>query len=96
MIISVLDKDHHVEKNMFQSTFLLFAEEALREERFFFLDGRGEEGSEMEAGGREAEMAEESGETERLLVGLLLGEPRGEEYGDRAWSMRPLRSWMAC
>lgn len=60
-------------------TFLLFAEEALREERFFFLEVRGEDGREMEEGGGEVEMAGESGETERLLVGLLLGEPRGEE-----------------
>lgn len=64
---------------MSQCTFLLFAEEALREERFFFLEERGEDGNEMDEGGGGVEMAEESGETERLLVGLLLGEPRGEE-----------------
>lgn len=44
----------------------------------------------------EVEIDGESGEAERLLVGLLLGEPRGDEYGDRACSTRPLRSWMAC
>lgn len=53
--------------------------EALREERFPFLDEEGEEGGEREEGDGEAEAGEESGETERLLVGLLLGEPRGEE-----------------
>lgn len=66
-------------KPLSQGTFLLFAEEALREERFFFLEDRGEDGREMEEGGVKVEIAEESGETERLLVGLLLGEPRGEE-----------------
>lgn len=81
---------------MSQCPCLLLAEEALREERFFFLEERGEDGREMEEGGGEVDTAEESGETERLLVGLLLGEPRGEEYGDSACSMRPLRSWMAC
>lgn len=41
----------------------------------------GEEGGEREEGDGEAEAdaGEESGETERRLVGLLLGEPRGEE-----------------
>lgn len=58
---------------------LLYVEEALREERVFFLDERGEEGREREEGDGEVETGEESGETERLLVGLLLGEPRGEE-----------------
>lgn len=66
-------------KPLSQRTFLLFAEEGLREERFFFLEVRGEDGREMEEGGGGVEMAEESGDTERLLVGLLLGEPRGEE-----------------
>lgn len=67
-------------KPLSHCTLLLFAEEALREERFFFfLEERGEEGREMEEGGGEGDMAEESGETERLLVGLLLGEPRGDE-----------------
>lgn len=47
----------------------------LREERVPFL---GEEGEDGEEGG-EAEADEESGESERCLVGLLLGEPRGEE-----------------
>lgn len=51
----------------------------MREERFFFLEELGEDGNEMDEGGGGVEMAEESGETERLLVGLLLGEPRGEE-----------------
>lgn len=59
-------------------------EEALREERVPFLGeegGAGEEGGEREErdGEGELEAGEESGETERLLVGLLLGEPRGEE-----------------
>lgn len=58
---------------------LLYVAEALREERVFFLDERGEEGGEREEGDGEVETGEESGETERLLVGLLLGEPRGEE-----------------
>lgn len=52
-------------------------EEALKEERVPFLGEEGEEGGEREEG--ETEVGEESGETERLLVGLLLGEPRGEE-----------------
>lgn len=56
----------------------------------------GEEGGEREEGDVEVETDGESGEGERLLVGLLLGEPRGDEYGDRACSIRPLRSWMAC
>lgn len=38
-----------------------------------FLDEGGEEGGDREEG--EVETGEESGETERLLVGLLLGEP---------------------
>lgn len=53
--------------------------EALSEERFPFLGEVGVEGGEREDGEGEAEVGEESGETERLLVGLLLGEPRGEE-----------------
>lgn len=60
-------------------TCLLYVEAALREECVPFLGEGGEdgeEGGEREEG--EAE-AEESGETERVLVGLLLGEPRGEE-----------------
>lgn len=52
-------------------------EAALREERVAFLDEEGDEGGEREE--EEAKAEEESGETERLLVGLLLGEPRGEE-----------------
>ncbi|KAA8586987.1 hypothetical protein FQN60_000823 [Etheostoma spectabile] len=51
------------------------AQAALREERVAFLDEEGEEGGEREE--EEAKAEEESGETERLLVGLLLGEPRG-------------------
>lgn len=67
-------------------------EMAFRDERFPFLvvageDGEerdeGEEGEEGEEGGEDDE-GKESGERERLLVGLLLGEPRGDEYGDRA------------
>lgn len=71
-------------------------EVALKEERKDFLDEGGEEGGEREEGDVEVETGEESGEAERPLVGLLLGEPRGDEYGDRACSIRPLRSWMAC
>lgn len=56
-----------------------------------------EEEADGEDGGLREEEAErdgeeESGEMERLLVGLLLGEPRGEEYGERACSIRPLLS----
>lgn len=53
----------------------------MREERVVFLGEEGEEGGERVEGDEEgeAEAGEESGETERLLVGLLLGEPRGEE-----------------
>lgn len=68
----------------------------MREERFRVLVVVGDEGGESDEEDGEVEMGEESGETERLLVGLLLGEPRGEEYGDRAWSIRPLRSWITC
>lgn len=77
---------------------LLYLEDAFRDERLPFFLEEGEEGGEREEGdkGGEAEVGEESGDTERCLVGLLLGEPRGEEYGDSAWSIRPLRSWMAC
>jgi len=50
---------------------------------FSFLDEEGEEGEDGEEGGEgeggEAEVGEESGDTERRLVGLLLGEPRGDE-----------------
>lgn len=54
-------------------------EAALREEREPLLGDEGEDGEEGgERDGGEAE-AEESGETERALVGLLLGEARGEE-----------------
>lgn len=56
-------------------------EAALREERVPFLGDEGEdgeEGGEREVGEAEAE-TDESGETERALVGLLLGEARGEE-----------------
>lgn len=58
---------------------LLFVEATLGEERerlpFLVEDGKyGEEGGEAVA-----EEGVESEETERLLVGLLLGEPRGEE-----------------
>lgn len=63
-------------------TCLLYVEAALREERFPFLGEEwGEEGGEdrEEGGEADAEEGKESGETERLLVGLLLGEPRGEE-----------------
>lgn len=54
-------------------------EAALSEERVPFLGEEGEDGE--EGGEREEEEAEadESGETERALVGLLLGEARGEE-----------------
>lgn len=54
-------------------------EEALREKRVPFLGEGGEEGGEREEGDGVVETGEEPGETERLLVGLLLGEPRGEE-----------------
>lgn len=75
----------------------LCVDAALREERVPFLAGEGEDGGEdgedgEEGGETDMEEGRESGETERLLVGLLLGEPRGEEYGDRAWSIRPLLS----
>jgi len=53
-----------------------------REERvpFSFLGEEGEDGEEGgEREGGEAEAGEESGDTERRLVGLLLGEPRGDE-----------------
>lgn len=51
----------------------------MREERVPFFDDEGEDGE--EGGEREEGEAEtdESGETERALVGLLLGEARGEE-----------------
>lgn len=77
-------------------TCLLYLEVALKEERKDFLAVGGEEGGEREEGDVEVETGEESGEAERPLVGLLLGEPRGDEYGDRACSIRPLRSWKAC
>lgn len=59
---------------------------------FFREEPEGEEGGlrEEEEGDRDGE---EPGEMERrLLVGLLLGEPRGDEYGESACSMRPLLS----
>lgn len=51
----------------------------MTEEREALFGEDGEEGGEREEGEAKAEVGEESGETERLLVGLLLGEPRGEE-----------------
>ena len=62
----------------------LLAEADLWEERVCFLGEDGDDGAEVgddgaEVGEAEAEKGGESGETERLLVGLLLGEPRGEE-----------------
>lgn len=51
----------------------------MRDKLVAFLDAGGEEGGEREEGDVEVETGEESGETERLLVGLLLGEPRGDE-----------------
>lgn len=58
-------------------TCLLYVEEALREERVPFLRDGGEDGE--DGGEREEGEAEESGDSVRALVGLLLGEPRGEE-----------------
>lgn len=81
---------------MAHCTRLLYSEVVLKEERNDFLAEGGEEGGEREERDMEVETDGESGEAERLLVGLLLGEPRGDEYGDRACSTRPLRSWMAC
>lgn len=52
-------------------------EAALREERVALFLEEGEEGGEREEG--DAEPGEESGETERIRVGLLPGEPRGDE-----------------
>ena len=51
----------------------------MRDKLVAFLDSGGEEGGEREEGDGEVETGKESGETERLLVGLLLGEPRGDE-----------------
>lgn len=96
-ILCFLWHDHKETKSgQVHCTRLLCSEVALKEERKDFLGGGGEEGGEREEGDVEVEAGEESGEAERLLVGLLLGEPRGDEYGDRACSIRPLRSWMAC
>lgn len=47
----------------------------MTEERVLFLDEDWEDGEE----GGEAEEGKESGESGCLLVGLLLGDPRGEE-----------------
>lgn len=56
---------------------LLYVEADFREERVPFLGEEGEDGE--EGGEREGGEGEESGDAERRLVGLLLGEPRGEE-----------------
>lgn len=77
--MAYIDRTTNETELLSQCTFLLFAEETFREERLFFLEEGGVDGRDMDEGEGEAEMAEESGETERLLVGLLLGEPRGEE-----------------
>ena len=58
-------------------------ERDFREERVPFFGEEGEDGEDGEDGGEieqgEVEAGEESGDMERRLVGLLLGEPRGEE-----------------
>lgn len=72
-------KANKYDQNMMRDYCALRLEEALRRERDSLLGEDGEEGGEREEGEAEADAGDESGETERLLVGLLLGEPRGEE-----------------